>query len=211
VDHPRPITACRPTRQAGRIAHEPATRTQRPRRDFRGSHAEDHPHRLFNAPCTPLNPIPSNSPTLAAIRTLAAASPRSAAQRTCAAVASPLRRTPASTSRRRSSARRPRATPSPQSPISASLRTGFPVEELHRAAHTPPRFPPCATSHQLLRPASVSQEGNKCTAHFPTPFYLLLRLAGPADEPAPPAPSRAPTKPQILRPEPTGGLPMPQR
>ena len=157
MDHPRPITACRPTRQAGRIAHEPAARTQRPRRDFRGSHAEDHPHRLFNAPRTPLNPIPSNSPTLAAIRTLATASPRSAAQRTCAAVASPLRRTPASTSRRRSSARMPRTSSSPQPPTSAPLRTGFPVEKLHRAAPTPPRFLPCDTSQSTSqwRPAQL--------------------------------------------------------
>ena len=72
----------------------------------------------------------------------------------------------------------------------------------------PPRFPPLIDfygRHQFRKKVTNAQRP------FPAPFYLLLRLAGPADEPAPPAPSRAPTKPQILRLEPTGGLPMPQR
>jgi len=54
--------ALRTTPHPIRIAHKSAARTQRPRRDSRGSHAEDHPYCLFNAPCTPLNPIPTPIP-----------------------------------------------------------------------------------------------------------------------------------------------------
>jgi len=102
----------------------------------------------------------------------------------------------------------PGASSSPKPPTPTPARTGIAAEEERQPPLRRPDFRPAPPLVDFYGWHQHHTRVTNMPCPFPCPFLLLLHLVVLADELAPPAPSRAPNRAAILRPEFPDGLAM---